>query len=99
MTRAINLHRRFGYVARAYRKAAESGLLPAQNEYGLLFVRGHGVPLDYVQAFAWIDMPASAGDPQSIKNRDQLLTFLDSSQQKQARKLAAEYAKRYGRKE
>ena len=81
-----------------YRKAAEAGLLQAQNEYGLLFAQGHGVPLDYVQAFAWIEMPASAGDPPSVKNRAQLLTILDTSQQQQARKLAAEYAKQYGQK-
>ncbi len=81
-----------------YRKAAEAGLPQAQNEYGLLFAQGHGVPLDYVRAFAWIDMPATAGDPQSVKNRAQLLTILDERQQKQARQLADEYAKKYGQK-
>lgn len=82
-----------------YRKAAEAGSLQAQNEYGLLFAQGHGVALDYIQAFAWIDMPASAGEPQSIKNRDQLLSILTSEQQQQARKLAALYSKKYGRKQ
>jgi uncharacterized protein len=81
-----------------YKKAAEAGYPPAQNEYGLLFAQGHGVQLDYVQAFAWIDMPASAGDSQSVKNRAQLLKILDQSQLQRARKLAAEYAKRYGQK-
>jgi TPR repeat protein len=81
-----------------YRKAAEAGSQSAQNEYGLLFAQGHGVPRDYVQAYAWIDMPASAGDPQSIKNKAQLLQILDASQQKQAVKLAAEYAVKYGLK-
>jgi TPR repeat protein len=81
-----------------YRKAAEAGLPQAQNEYGLLFAQGHGMPLDFIQAFAWIDMPASAGDPQAQKNRAQLLTILDSSQQAQARKLATEYARQYGQK-
>jgi TPR repeat protein len=80
-----------------YRKAAEAGSLAAQNEYGLLFAQGHGVPQDYVQAFAWIDMPASAGEPQAIKNRAQLLSILDAKGQVAARKLAAEYAARYGK--
>lgn len=84
-------------AAHWYRKAAEAGSLAAQNEYGLLFAQGHGVPQDYVQAFAWIDMPANAGDPQAIKNRTQLLGILDAKGQAAARKLAAEYAAKYSK--
>lgn len=87
------------YVKAAYwyRKAAEAGSLSAQNEYGLLFAQGHGIALDYVQAFAWMDIPANAGNPQSIKNRTQLLQILTPTQQQQARTLAMEYAKKFGK--
>ena len=74
-----------------YKQAAEAGSLSAQNEYGLLYAQGQGVGLDYVQAYAWIAMPAEAGSAQSIKNRDQLLEILTPSQQQAARLLAAEY--------
>ena len=67
----------------------------AQNEYGLLFAQGQGVPLDCVQAYAWIDMPASSGEPQALKNRAQLMQILDASALQRARKLAAEYASKY----
>ena len=79
-----------------YKEAAEAGYLPAQNEYGLLFAQGHGVALDYVQAYAWIDMPAKAGDEFARKNREQLLQIMSPKQRKDAERLADEYAKKYG---
>jgi TPR repeat protein len=82
-----------------YRKAAEAGDLRAQNEYGLLFAQGLGVTQDYVQAYAWIDMPARAGDPQAIKNKAQLLQILSKSDADRAKVLAAQYAELYGHRQ
>lgn len=83
-------------AAHWYRKVAEAGMPKAQNEYGLLFAQGHGVPLDYVIAYAWMDMPARAGNPQSQKNKAQLEQILAPRDLERAVKLAREYAARYG---
>ena len=83
-------------AAHWYRKAAEAGMPKAQNEYGLLFAQGHGVPIDYVTAYAWIDMPARAGNPQSQKNKAQLEQILGPRELERAVKLAREYAAKYG---
>lgn len=88
--------RDFWKAAHWYRQAAEAGMPKAQNEYGLLFAQGHGVPLDYVIAYAWIDMPARAGSPQSQKNKAQLMQILGPRDLEKAVKLAREYAKKYG---
>lgn len=75
--------------------AAEAGSLAAQNEYGLLFAQGLGVPLDYVKAYAWIDMPASAGDHQALKKMAQLLQIMSPAVTQHAKAQAKEYASRF----
>lgn len=83
-------------AAHWYRKAAEAGMPKAQNEYGLLFAQGHGVPVDHVIAYAWIDMPARAGNEQSQKNKAQLEKMLGPRELQKALELAREYAAKYG---
>src|SRR5450432_3645929 len=85
----------YAQAAYWYRKAAEAGSPSAQGEYALLFAQGQGVPLDYVQAYAWMELAASAGNSESSENRDHLLTLLSASQKEAARKLAADYMRRY----
>ena len=59
-----------------FKEAAIQGHLQAQHAYALLLAQGKGVPLDYVQAYAWINMPAEAGDDEAIKNRARLLRLM-----------------------
>ncbi len=51
-------------AAEWYRKAAEGGSISAQNEYGLL-AKVEGVPVDHVQAFAWMSVAADARDSEA----------------------------------
>ena len=56
-----------------------------------MFAQGQSVPLSYIHAYAWIDMPASPGYAPAQKNRAQLLQILSPGQLAQARELAAGY--------
>ena len=46
---------------RWYRKAAESGRAEAQNNLGLLYVLGRGVPKDDAEAVKWFGRAAAQG--------------------------------------
>jgi len=54
----------------------------------LLLAQGKGVPQDYVQAYAWMNMPAEAGDDQAIKNRARLLSLMGPEDTQKASELA-----------
>ena len=71
-------------------------MIICKNEYGLLFAQGHGVPQNYIEAYAWINMPAEAGDGQAIKNRNQLQDILNQEDERAAVKLAGVYKEKYG---
>src|SRR6185312_8867028 len=43
----------FTDAARWYRRAAELGSPLAENDYGVLFFHGRGVPQDYSEALRW----------------------------------------------
>ncbi len=46
--------------------AAEKGHQRAQLNLGMLYLRGQGVPRDVVQARAWLEKAAAAGDPYAL---------------------------------
>jgi len=58
------------YMAAAeyYRKAAESGYLPAQYNLAYLYENGLGVKQDFAQAAGWYRKAADQGDPESQNN-------------------------------
>ena len=47
---------------RWYRLAAASGYAPAQEELGVRYFEGEGVPQDYVEAARWLQLAAEQGD-------------------------------------
>lgn len=51
-----------------YRKAAEQGSLLAQNNLGILYFKGEGVPKDQSQASLWLTQAAEQGDPYAQRN-------------------------------
>lgn len=76
------------YDAKSYRRAAQcwlaaakQGSSSAQSRLGALQVVGLGLPKDRVQAYAWMNLAASAGDPDVIALRNNLAEQLDPSQQ------------------
>ncbi len=51
-----------------FRALAEQGNAPAQNNLGLMYAKGQGVPKDYVQAYMWLSLAAAQGDAQAQHN-------------------------------
>ena len=75
------------YDSHSYRRAAQCWLLAAQHgsssaqaRLGALQVVGLGLPRDRVEAFAWMNLAASAGDPDVLALRDNLAEQLDPAQ-------------------
>lgn len=67
-------------AARCWLRAAEQGSSAAQARLGALQVVGYGLPKDKVQAFAWLNLAASAGDPEVTALRDTLGGQLPAAQ-------------------
>ena len=75
-----------------YRKAAEQGDAKAQERLGHMYANGEGVPQDFVQAHAWMNLAAAQGF--QAENRDRLAAQMTPAQIAEAQKLAAELFKR-----
>jgi TPR repeat protein len=66
-----------------YRKAAEQGEVTAQGILGVLYSIGQGLPQDYVEAYFWLDLAASANGPNQekyIANRQLVGTHLTAGE-------------------
>ncbi|MFZ5594753.1 MAG: DnaJ domain-containing protein [Pseudomonadota bacterium] len=50
----------YGEAARLYEKAAAQGVADAQYRLGRLYTLGKGVPLDNVEAYAWLSLAAAS---------------------------------------
>ena len=65
-----------------------------QNNLGLMYRKGQGVPQDYVQAHMWLNLAASSGDKNAVKNRAIVAEQMSSSQIGKAQDLARECVKK-----
>ena len=62
----------------------------------MLYAKGLGVPQDYVRAHMWLNLFASKGDEDAIKNRNIVANNMTPSQLEEPQKLAREcVAKNY----
>jgi TPR repeat protein len=73
---------------RALAAAAERGDADAQFDLGLRYVRGLGVPQDYVLAYMWLNLAAARGRADAVKLRDALGGKLTAAQTNEAQRLA-----------
>lgn len=71
---------RYRRAAQCWLYAAQQGNSAAQARLGALQVVGYGLPKDPVQAYAWMNLAASAGDRDVIELRDTLAQQLDAKQ-------------------
>ena len=83
---AVSLAQRY-YDSQQYRRAAQcwlhaarQGSSTAQARLGALQVVGYGLPRDRVQAYAWLNLAASAGDAEVLALRDKLGEQLSAEQ-------------------
>ena len=71
-----------------FRTAAEEGNVIAQNEVGIMYAKGEGLPQDYVQAHMWFSL--SAAQDGDTNNRDIIAAKMTPAQIAEAQKLAGE---------
>lgn len=77
-------------AAQCWLAAAKRGSSSAQALLGALQVVGLGLPKDRVQAYAWLNLAASSGDPEVLALRDNLAEQLDPGQQAAGEALSRE---------
>ena len=68
-------------AAQCWLLAAKQGNSEAQSRLGALQVIGYGLPKDPVQAYAWLNLAASAGDADVVELRDTLVEQLGKERQ------------------
>lgn len=83
-------------AARWYLVAAQRGHARAQNDLGLLFAKGQGLPQDYVKAYALFDLAAASFEmgrrrDQAIEMRDMMAAFMTPDERDEAHRLAASW--------
>lgn len=76
-------------------KAAEQGDADAQNNLGMLYAQGQGVPKDYVRAYAWFNVSAAQEDLTAQGNRNTAAEKMAPSKLEEAQKLSREYFEKY----
>jgi TPR repeat protein len=72
---------RYRRAAQCWLFAAAQGNSIAQSRLGALQVIGYGLPKDPVQAYAWMNLAASAGDKDVVELRDTLIEQLGKDRQ------------------
>ncbi|GEP56173.1 hypothetical protein RSO01_33390 [Reyranella soli] len=70
---------------------ADRGDPACQSMLGLLYFRGQGVPQDYVLAHKWLNLAASAAEPDAVGWRDQIASMMTSQQIAEAQRLARDW--------
>jgi S1-C subfamily serine protease len=80
-----------------YLRAAAQGNAAAQNNLGVAYLNGEGVPMDYIQAYEWLNLAAAQGGLAEItatKIRDNLAGQMTPGQIAEAQRLAREFRPR-----
>jgi len=72
---------RYRRAAQCWLYSAKQGNSQAQSRLGALQVIGYGLPKDPVQAYAWLNLAASAGDADVVELRDTLIEQLGKDRQ------------------
>ena len=60
--------------------AAETGHSEAPYRLGCMYTSGHGVPMDYVHASAWLGLAAMDGIPGAAGKKDEIRFFMTVDQ-------------------
>jgi uncharacterized protein len=72
-----------------FRKSAEKGVAPAMSNLGILYLRGNGVPQDFVRGYMWLNLAASSGLPDVVEIRDRVALRMTPGQINDAQQLSA----------
>jgi len=63
----------------------------AERILGIMYVKGQGVPQDYVQAYKWFELSAAHGYKDAIQTRQVATERMTNEQIAEAQKLAREW--------
>ena len=78
-----------------FRRAAEQGYTSAQNNLGVMYDEGTGVPEDDVEAYAWFNIAAAQGNELAKENKERVDEAMTNEGRARAQRLAREYWQRY----
>jgi hypothetical protein len=82
-------------AVRFFRLAADQGHAEAQNNLGVRYDSGRGVPQDFVQAHTWYNLEASRLTGKlrdnAVEGRDAVAGLMTSTQIAEAQRLAREW--------
>ncbi len=81
----------YATALKEFRVLAEQGYAGAQNNLGLMYFMGRGVPQDVVQAHLWLNVAAAQGHELARKFRDLLAERMTPDQVADAHGLAWEW--------
>ena len=84
----------YATALREFRPLAEQGDADAQFILGIMYDNGEGVPEDYVQAYAWVNLAAASGYERAEQARTIIRQYMTPSQIAEAQKLSRELAAR-----
>lgn len=79
-----------------WKAAADAGDRRAMLALGRLYLKGLGVPQDYILAHMWFNLAASRGEEEGLKERDALTEKMTPRQVAEAQKLAREWRPGHG---
>ncbi|MDE0331905.1 MAG: ankyrin repeat domain-containing protein [Nitrospinae bacterium] len=79
---------RYAEALKEWRGAARKGDARAMLALGRAFVKGLGVPQDFIEAHKWFNLAAARGDAKAVAERDALAKRMTLEEQAEARKLA-----------
>ena len=74
-----------------WQAGAEAGEPKAMLALGRLYLRGIGLPQNYVQAHKWFNLAASRGEDVAVAERDALVGQMTAQERVEAQKLALEW--------
>ena len=81
----------FAEAAKWLKLAADQGYPLAQYELGLIYRTGHGVTIDQVQSYVWLNLAAAAGIQQAVAAREEVMRSLNGKQLAQAQKTSRDW--------
>jgi hypothetical protein len=84
-------HRDFGRAADLLRRSALQGFAPAQSSLAMLYWAGAGVPVDWIEAYAWLGLAAEQGEREALDGQPSLQAELSDAELQQAWQRAQQY--------
>ena len=83
-------HGDYATALHIFHALAVRGNVKAQNDLGVMYVKGQGVKQDLIRAYMWVDFAAFAGDADAVENRDIIAVQMTPDQIEQAQHMGQE---------